>query len=175
VQLDRQYRSRGLRILAFPCNQFGSQEPGTNAEIAAFAQKFGAEFDIFDKVNVNGNRALPAIAFLKNRLSGSFGSFIKWNFTKFLVDRNGVPVKRFGPKENPLSFEDEIVKLLDDDILSVQEGDGDLSFRASTVRNAAAAAKELGLDSAAVHKFAGAVRGEVYGDGASGGDEKGSG
>jgi len=172
VELDRRYRSRGLRILAFPCNQFGSQEPGSNADIAAFAQKFGAEFDIFDKVNVNGNRALPAIAFLKDRLPGSFGKFIKWNFTKFLVDRNGIPCKRFGPKESPLSFEDEIVKLLDDDVLGVDRGTENMSTRAMAVIDAAEAVRDLGLDSAVAHKFAEAVRGDLYATGGS--NEKGS-
>ena len=103
-------------MLAFPCNQFGSQEQGTNEEIRAFALSQGAlldeGFDLFDKCNVNGNKALPAWQFLKARLAGSFGSFIKWNFTKFLVDRNGIPIKRYGPKDPPLSMEIDIVRLL---------------------------------------------------------------
>jgi glutathione peroxidase-family protein len=106
-------------VLAFPCNQFGSQEQGTKEEIRAFALSQGAlldeGFDLFDKCNVNGNKALPAWQFLKSRLAGSFGSFIKWNFTKFLVDRNGIPIKRYGPKDPPLSMEVDIVHLLAED------------------------------------------------------------
>jgi len=98
--------------LAFPCNQFGNQEPGTNEEIKKFVEQFGVEFPLFEKSNVNGDKSRPVFAWLKEQLTGSFGNSIKWNFTKFLVDRNGNPVKRYGPKDAPNSFEDEIQRLL---------------------------------------------------------------
>ncbi|KAJ8306615.1 hypothetical protein KUTeg_017160 [Tegillarca granosa] len=82
--LHAQYaESNGLRILAFPCNQFGSQEPGTNEEIKKFAtEKYGVQFDMFSKINVNGSNADPLYNFLKLKQRGTFGDFIKWNFTK---------------------------------------------------------------------------------------------
>ncbi|VDQ08388.1 unnamed protein product [Trichobilharzia regenti] len=94
---------KGLRILAFPCNQFGSQEPWPEAEIKKFVtEKYGVEFDMFSKINVNGPNAHPLFKFLKNRLEGTLTSSIKWNFTKFLVDREGQPVKRYSPTTAPL-------------------------------------------------------------------------
>jgi len=101
-------------VLAFPCNQFGGQEPGTNAEIKAFAQgKCPSTFPLFDKVDVNGENQSPLFAFLKGRQGGGlFGSDIMWNFGKFLVDRQGTVVARYGPQEAPTSFEDKIVELL---------------------------------------------------------------
>jgi glutathione peroxidase-family protein len=83
--LHREYAARqGLRILAFPCNQFGKQEPGTATEIKQFAASFGAEFDMFDKIDVNGSHAHPLYRFLKSRVHKGLGSFIKWNFEKVL-------------------------------------------------------------------------------------------
>lgn len=101
--LHAQYaESNGLRILAFPCNQFGSQEPGTNEEIKKFAtEKYGVQFDMFSKINVNGSNADPLYNFLKLKQRGTFGDFIKWNFTKFLCDKDGVPVKRYAPNTEP--------------------------------------------------------------------------
>jgi len=98
-----------LRILAFPCNQFGGQEPGTNAEIKDFARnKEHAKFDLFAKIDVNGNNADPLYKYLKSKQSGTLGSFIKWNFTKFLVDRNGQPIKRYAPSFDPSNIEPDI-------------------------------------------------------------------
>lgn len=103
-------------VLAFPCNQFGNQESGTNEEIKEFVKKFNVQFPMFDKVDVNGSNAHPLWKFLTLSISEQMLMInynrILWNFAKFLVDQNGVPVKRFGSKTNPLSFEEEIVKLL---------------------------------------------------------------
>ena len=92
----------GLRILAFPCNQFGNQEPGTNDEIKAFVEKYGVRFDIFDKIDVNGKTAHPLYDYLKDRQGSVMGKFIKWNFTKFVIDKRGIPVDRFGPTVDPM-------------------------------------------------------------------------
>ncbi|KAL8584628.1 glutathione peroxidase gpx1 [Nucella lapillus] len=98
--------SQGLRILAFPCNQFGSQEPGSEDEIKKFAtEKYGVQFDMFSKVNVNGKEAHPLYKYLKLKQKGMLGDFIKWNFTKFLVDKNGQPVKRYSPNTEPFTVE----------------------------------------------------------------------
>ncbi|RWS31023.1 Glutathione peroxidase-like protein [Leptotrombidium deliense] len=88
-------------IDAFPCNQFGNQEPGTEQEIKEFMKNKGVRFDAFEKIDVNGKNTHPVFEFLKNKLGGTLGSFIKWNFTKFLVNREGVPIKRYGPQEEP--------------------------------------------------------------------------
>lgn len=104
---------RGLAIIGFPCNQFGSQEPGTNAQIIDFVATYKVQFQMMDKIKVNGSDALPLFKYLKTRLVGSFGNFIKWNFTKFLVNHEGVPVQRYGPKDAPFSFEDDIKRLLE--------------------------------------------------------------
>jgi len=112
VQLDEKYRGQGLRILAFPCNQFGGQEPGSHEQIKEFARSRGAKFDMFAKIEVNGDNAHPLYQYLKHKLSGTLTDNIKWNFTKFLVDRNGQPVKRYAPTTNPLALEDDIIKLL---------------------------------------------------------------
>lgn len=88
-------------IKAFPCNQFGNQEPGNNEEICEFVSKKNVKFDMFDKINVNGDEADPLFKYLKHKQGGTFGSFIKWNFTKFIIDRNGQPVERHGPNTNP--------------------------------------------------------------------------
>nr|XP_045584830.1 phospholipid hydroperoxide glutathione peroxidase-like [Procambarus clarkii] len=92
----------GLCILAFPCNQFGGQEPGTEEEIKKFAQGYGVKFDMFSKVKVNGNDAHPLWNFLKSKQGGTLGNFIKWNFTKFLIDKEGNPVSRYSPQTNPI-------------------------------------------------------------------------
>jgi|UniRef100_K3WJ92 glutathione peroxidase len=110
--LDEKYRDQGLVILAFPCNQFGSQEPGTNEEIVEFVKQYNAQYQFFEKADVNGPHARPVFAYLKAKLPGTFGNYIKWNFTKFLVDRNGQPFKRFAPTDKPLSFEHDIQELL---------------------------------------------------------------
>ncbi|KAF1317945.1 Phospholipid hydroperoxide glutathione peroxidase, partial [Globisporangium splendens] len=116
AELDKKYRDQGLEILAFPCNQFASQEPGTHEEIMEFVKKYNCEFPFFEKHDVNGADARPVFTYLKAKLPGSFGNFVKWNFTKFLVDRNGQPYKRFAPKDLPFSFEHEIQKLLEQQV-----------------------------------------------------------
>ncbi|KAE9614142.1 hypothetical protein Lal_00016802 [Lupinus albus] len=113
-QLYEKYKGKGLEILAFPCNQFGEQEPGSNEQIVEFAcTRFKAEFPIFDKVNVNGDNAAPIYKFLKSSKGGLFGDNIKWNFSKFLVDKNGNAVERYAPTTSPLSIEKDLQKLLD--------------------------------------------------------------
>jgi len=116
VQLDERYRERGLRILGFPCNQFGSQEPGTNEEIKEFAAGYGVQFDMFDKIDVNGSSAHPLYVYLKKKQKGFLINAIKWNFSKFLIDRNGNPVKRYAPNEEPFSIIPEIERLLDESV-----------------------------------------------------------
>ncbi|GAB6028875.1 hypothetical protein CHUAL_004675 [Chamberlinius hualienensis] len=97
--------TKGLKILGFPCNQFGGQEPGTEAEIKEFVKKFDVQFDMFSKIKVNGDDAHPLFKYLKSKQGGLLGDFIKWNFTKFLIDKNGRPVKRYGPNVEPNSME----------------------------------------------------------------------
>ncbi|KXG31059.1 hypothetical protein SORBI_3004G290100 [Sorghum bicolor] len=94
-QLYEKYKDQGFEILAFPCNQFGGQEPGTNEEIVQFAcTRFKAEYPIFDKVDVNGDNTAPIYKFLKSSKGSLFGENIKWNFSKFLVDKEGRVVER---------------------------------------------------------------------------------
>jgi len=104
------YHSKGLEILGFPCNQFGKQESGSNEEIKSFCDlNYGVSFKIFDKIKVNGKDANPLFKHLKKSAKGVLGSeSIKWNFTKFVVDRNGEVVKRFAPKDNMKLVEDFI-------------------------------------------------------------------
>ncbi|CAL4981288.1 unnamed protein product [Urochloa decumbens] len=108
------YRQKGLEILAFPCNQFASQEPGSNEDIQeTVCTRFKAEFPIFDKINVNGKDAAPLFKYLKSQKGGFLGDGIKWNFTKFLVDKDGKVVGRYAPTTSPLKIENDIQKLLD--------------------------------------------------------------
>jgi len=101
----------GLRILGFPCNQFGSQEPGTDQEIKEFAQgKYNVTWDLFSKINVNGGDAHPLWVYLKDKQGGFLMNAIKWNFTKFVIDKNGHPVARFGPTDDPIPKVEEEVK-----------------------------------------------------------------
>lgn len=113
-ELYQKYSSKGLEVLAFPCNQFGGQEPGSETEIAQFCDlNYHTSFPIFSKVDVNGDNAHPVWSFLKKSKPGLLGSeAIKWNFTKFLVDRHGHPVKRFAPQDSPSSMATEIEGLL---------------------------------------------------------------
>ncbi|KAH7690710.1 Phospholipid-hydroperoxide glutathione peroxidase protein [Dioscorea alata] len=112
-QLYEKYKDNGFEILAFPCNQFGGQEPGTNEEILQFAcTRFKAEYPIFDKVDVNGSNAAPIYKFLKSSKGSIFGDSIKWNFSKFLVDKDGNVIDRYAPTTSPLSIEKDIKKLL---------------------------------------------------------------
>ncbi|XP_020090839.1 probable phospholipid hydroperoxide glutathione peroxidase [Ananas comosus] len=111
--LYEKYKSQGFEILAFPCNQFGGQEPGSNSEIKQFAcTRFKAEFPIFDKVDVNGPNTAPIYQFLKSSAGGFLGDLIKWNFEKFLVDKNGKVVERYPPTTSPFQIERDIQKLL---------------------------------------------------------------
>ncbi|XP_039278354.1 probable phospholipid hydroperoxide glutathione peroxidase isoform X2 [Nilaparvata lugens] len=102
AELDEKYReSKGLRILAFPCNQFSNQEPGSAEDIVCFAKKKNANFDMFEKIEVNGRDAHPLWKYLKLKQPGTFGDKIKWNFSKFIVDKEGQPVARFSPNTVP--------------------------------------------------------------------------
>ncbi|KAK6158309.1 hypothetical protein DH2020_005623 [Rehmannia glutinosa] len=104
--LYEKYKDQGFEILAFPCNQFASQEPGTNEEIhEAVCTRFKAEFPIFDKVEVNGKNTAPLYKFLKSEKGGLFVDAIKWNFTKFLVNKEGKVVERYAPTTSPLAIE----------------------------------------------------------------------
>ncbi len=111
--LYNQYKDKGLVILGFPCNQFGKQEAGSEAEISEFCQvNYGVSFPMFSKVEVNGSNAHPIFKFLKSKKGGLFGSSIKWNFTKFVVDKNGNPVKRYAPTTTPEKMEAFIKSIL---------------------------------------------------------------
>jgi glutathione peroxidase len=112
-KLYQEFRDEGLVILGFPCNQFGKQEPGSADEIQEFCQvNYGVSFPMFAKVDVNGSEAHPIFQHLKSKLGGLLGSSIKWNFTKFLIDREGQPVKRFAPTTQPHKMERAIRKIL---------------------------------------------------------------
>lgn len=107
------YSKDDLVILAFPCNQFGNQESGTNDEIQSFCQiNYGLTFPVMGKIDVNGSNAHPLYQYLKKEKGSLLGSNIKWNFTKFLVDREGHVVKRFAPTVNPKDMEKDIKALL---------------------------------------------------------------
>ena len=115
--LYQQYKDRGVVVLGFPCNQFGAQEPGTEAEIAQFCElNYGVSFPIFAKIEVNGANAHPLYKFLRRAQSGILGAVgldsIKWNFTKFLVDRAGNVVDRYAPSTAPAELAPAIDKLL---------------------------------------------------------------
>lgn len=114
-QLYRSYRHRGFEVLGFPCNQFGQQEPGSAEDIGVFCQRnYGVSFPMFAKVDVNGPAAHPLYRFLKDRKPGLFGTkTIKWNFTKFLADRDGHIVGRFAPSTKPQELAVPIQQLLD--------------------------------------------------------------
>tara|TARA_B100001245_G_C22692529_1_gene337867 strand:- start:14 stop:493 length:480 start_codon:yes stop_codon:yes gene_type:complete len=113
-ELFQQYREQGFEVLAFPCNQFGGQEPGNASEIAEFCKvNFGLTFPLMEKVDVNGDDASPLFDWMKAEKPGLMGSkAIKWNFTKFLIDREGNVVKRYAPTDTPKSIAKDIEKLL---------------------------------------------------------------
>lgn len=113
-ELYSTYRDRGLIVLAFPCNQFGAQEPGTADQIGAFCQKnYGVSFPVFAKIDVNGPNAHPLYRFLKARKAGLFGfRRISWNFTKFLIDPNGNVAGRYGPSTQPKNLSPAIEVML---------------------------------------------------------------
>ena len=113
-ELQRRYADQGLVVLGFPCNQFGRQEPGSEAEIGAFCEKnYGVTFPMFAKIDVNGDDAHPLFRFLKGEAPGVLGTEgIKWNFTKFLVNKEGAVVKRYAPATKPEELKGDIEKLL---------------------------------------------------------------
>lgn len=111
--LYKKYESKGFVILGFPCNQFMSQEPGNEADIAKFCSlKYNVNFPMFAKIDVNGDNTHPLYKYLKTVLGGTMGNDVKWNFTKFLLDSNGKPVKRFAPTVKPEEITEDIEKLL---------------------------------------------------------------
>lgn len=112
--LYEKYKDKGLVILGFPCNQFGSQEPGTNEEIKEFCSvNFGVTFPMFDKIDVNGKDAHPLYNYLRSQAKGTLGTeAIKWNFTKFLVDKNGKVIDRYGSQTKPEELGPKIEEIL---------------------------------------------------------------
>ncbi|MBB4121477.1 glutathione peroxidase [Martelella radicis] len=108
--LQKKYSEQAFSVLGFPCNQFGGQEPGDEDEIDYFCKtQYGIDFPMFAKVDVNGDDAHPLFKYLKKERPGFLGSgIIKWNFTKFLIGRNGEPIKRFAPTINPEDLQDDI-------------------------------------------------------------------
>jgi glutathione peroxidase len=113
-ELYDRYSARGFVVMGFPCNQFGMQEPGSDAEIGQFCSlNYGVTFPMFAKIDVNGQNANPVFSFLKKNAPGLLGTeAIKWNFTKFLVDRSGKVVDRFAPSTSPNQIANEIESLL---------------------------------------------------------------
>jgi glutathione peroxidase len=113
-ELYRKYQKDGLEILGFPCNQFAGQEPGSNEEIKNFCKTtYDVTFPMFDKIDVNGDNTAPLYKFLKEQAPGILSTKdIKWNFTKFLVDKNGKVIERFAPATTPESIDEHIAKLL---------------------------------------------------------------
>ena len=112
--LYQKYRDRGLVVLGFPCNQFGAQEPGSAVEIGSFCEKnYGVSFPMFEKIDVNGDTAHPLYQWLKKSARGFLGSQrIKWNFTKFLLDRQGNAIERYAPVKKPQDLAKDIETLL---------------------------------------------------------------
>lgn len=111
--LYSKYKEQGLEILGFPCDQFAHQEPGDDQEIQAFCERnFGVTFTLFKKTDVNGPNAHPVFRYLTKALPGAIGKRVKWNFTKFLLDAEGNPVKRFSPATEPEKLEKDIESLL---------------------------------------------------------------
>lgn len=111
--LYQKYKDAGLVVIGFPCDQFAHQEPGTDTEIEQFCQiNFGVTFPLMKKIEVNGENEHPLYAFLKAQAGGCFGRKIKWNFTKFLVSRDGSVIKRYAPATKPMKIEKDIVEML---------------------------------------------------------------
>ena len=111
--LYEKFHGKGLEVLGFPCNQFGAQEPGGEEEIESFCEvNYGVTFPLFAKIDVNGSHAHPLYEYLKREKSGLLGSSIKWNFTKFVVDRSGKVVSRHAPTVTPEGLKREIEALL---------------------------------------------------------------
>ena len=111
--LYAKYKDRGFELLAFPCDQFGHQEPGSDDEIKTFCEtNYGVDFPLFSKIDVNGSDEHPLYKFLKSEKGGLLGDSIKWNFTKFLVDKNGKVIERYAPTTPPERIGPDIEKLL---------------------------------------------------------------
>ena len=112
-ELNQKYRDRGLVVIGFPCNQFASQDPGSDSEIEGFCQlNYGVTFQIMKKVDVNGSDAHPIFVYLKEQTRGLLGSSIKWNFTKFLISRDGKTIKRYAPITKPEKLAKDIEAML---------------------------------------------------------------
>ena len=112
-ELYAKYKDRGFAVLGFPCDQFGHQEPGSDSEIKSFCEtNYGVNFPLFAKIDVNGPNTHPVYEFLKGQKGGLLTDNIKWNFTKFLVDKKGKVVDRFAPMTTPSAIESQIEKLL---------------------------------------------------------------
>lgn len=112
-KLNQMYKDKGLVVIGFPCNQFASQDPGTDGEIEGFCQlNYGVTFQIMKKIDVNGEGAHPLFKFLKSRTKGFLGSAIKWNFTKFLVSKDGTEIKRYAPVTKPEKLRTDIEAML---------------------------------------------------------------
>ena len=111
--LYKELHDEGLEILGFPCNQFGKQEPGSADDISDFCElNYGVNFPMFEKIDVNGDATHPVFTYLKDELPGTFGKKIKWNFTKFLIGKDGQPIKRFAPTTKPEDIKKHIEKAL---------------------------------------------------------------
>ena len=114
-QLHQKFKEQGVVVLGFPCNQFNGQEPETNETIEEVCRiNHGVSFQLTEKVDVNGSNEHPVFSFLKRKKPGLFGKRIKWNFTKFLIDRNGNPIKRYAPTVKPEKIEKDILRLVND-------------------------------------------------------------
>lgn len=112
-KLYEKYSAKDFTVLGFPCNQFGNQDPGSNDEIKSFCSlNYGVLFPMFSKIEVNGEKEHPLYKFLKSNASGLLSKDIKWNFTKFLIDKTGKVIKRFSPSTSPETIEQHIEKLL---------------------------------------------------------------
>lgn len=111
--LYKEFKNLGLEILGFPCNQFLNQEPGDNKDVKNFCEiNYGVTFDMFEKIDVNGSNTHPIYKYLKNQKKGILTKDIKWNFTKFLIDRNGNVIKRYSPTTSPLKIKEDLDKIL---------------------------------------------------------------
>lgn len=112
-ELHKKYKDLGLVVIGFPCNQFARQEPGTDEEIAAFCDlNFGVSFQMMKKINVNGKDAAPIFKYLREKTGGVFRNRVNWNFTKFLVSKDGEVIERFIPLRAPASLERSIIEVL---------------------------------------------------------------
>ncbi len=112
-ELNQKFKDKGLVVIGFPCNQFASQDPGSDSEIQEFCQlNYGVTFQIMKKIDVNGENGHPIFTFLKSKTKGLLGSKIKWNFTKFLIGKDGETIKRYAPTTKPEKLESDIISML---------------------------------------------------------------